>query len=157
MRIALAGDHAGLDLKNTVGDWLIQAGHNVLDLGAYSYDANDDYPDFAGAAASAVGTGEAERGVIVCGSGVGASITANKVPGVRAGLCHDTYSAHQGVEHDDMNVLCIGARVIGIEVARELVDSFLGARFSGEERHLRRLGKLKAIEAKSMGSPQATG
>lgn len=156
MRIALAGDHAGLDLKNTVGDWLRLDGHDVVDLGASSYDADDDYPDFAGAVAESVSLGQADRGIIVCGSGVGASMTANKVPGARAGLCHDTYSAHQGVEHDDMNILCFGARVIGVEVVRELVDAFLGAQFSGEARHVRRLNKLKAVEARSTSSPGTT-
>ena len=148
MRIALAGDHAGLDVKNTVAGWLRDWGHEVTDLGAHAYDATDDYPDFAGAVAEAVAAGKAERGVIVCGSGVGSSIVANKVRGVRAATCHDTYSAHQGVEHDDMNVICLGGRVIGLETAREVLRAFLGARFSGEERHARRLKKVLAIEAK---------
>ena len=155
MRIALAGDHAGLDLKNEVKGWLREEGYEVVDLGAHSYDPDDDYPDFAGPLADAVASGQAERGVLVCGSGVGASIAANKVPGVRAGLCHDTYSAHQGVGHDDMNVLCLGARVIGTELARELLTAFLAARFTGEERHVRRLGKLKAIEARASSGQKA--
>jgi len=116
-------------------------------MGARLYDPSDDYPDFALAVAQAVAAGQAERGIIVCGSGVGATVAANKVSGVRAATCHDTYSAHQGVEHDDMNVLCLGARVVGEEVARELAKAFLNARFSGEERHLRRLNKVKAAEA----------
>ncbi len=151
MRIALAGDHAGFDLKNELGGFLRKNGHEVTDLGAHTYDAEDDYPDFAAALADSVASGRNERGVLVCGSGVGASVAANKVPGVRAGMCHDTYSAHQGVEHDDVNVLCLGSRVIGIELARELVTAFLAARFTGEERHVRRLGKVKAIEARTTG------
>jgi ribose 5-phosphate isomerase B len=122
-------------------------GHDVVDLGTNGTDAVD-YPDFAQKVAEAVMRGEAERGLILCGSGVGATIAANKVPGVRAAMCHDTYSAHQGVEHDDMNVLCLGARVIGEELAREVVRSWLSATFSGEERHARRLNKVKAIEAR---------
>lgn len=150
MRIAVSGDHAGLEMKNTIAGWLKGWGHEVTDLGAHGYDADDDYPDFADAVAQAVASKRVERGVICCGSGVGASIAANKVAGVRAGMCHDTYSAHQGVEHDDMNVLCLGGRVIGPEVAREVVASFLGATFTGEERHRRRLNKVLAIEARSM-------
>ena len=148
MHIALGADHAGFQSKSELAQWLRSLGHEVLDLGAATLDPTDDYPDFAHAVAEAVATGGAERGVLVCGSGVGASITANKVPGVRAGLCHDTYSARQGVEHDDMNVLCLGTRVVGPELVRELVLVFLSATFSGEERHLRRLGKLKAIESR---------
>ena len=154
MRIAVAGDHAGLDLKNDVKGWLHEQGHEVVDLGAHSYDADDDYPDFADSLADVVASGHAERGVLLCGSGVGASVAANKAPGVRAGMCHDTYSAHQGVEHDGMNVLCLGARVIGVELARELLTAFLAARFSGEERHVRRLGKLQAIEARASSGQQ---
>ena len=146
MRVALGADHGGFPLKGEVADLLRQAGHELLDLGAHSYDAGDDYPDFAKAVAEAVGEGRAERGVIICGSGVGASIAANKFRGVRAGLCHDTYSAHQGVEHDDMNVLCLGARIIGPATAFELVRAFLSARFSGEERHARRLAKVLSFE-----------
>lgn len=155
MRIALAGDHAGLEMKNTVAAWLREWGHDVADLGAHSYDASDDYPDFACAVAEAVAARRAERGVVVCGSGVGASIAANKVRGVRAGMCHDTYSAHQGVEHDDMNVICLGGRVIGVEVAREVLRAFLEARFTGEERHVRRLKKVLAIEARGAASHSA--
>ena len=151
MRIALAGDHAGFDLKNEIGEFLRKNGHEVKDLGAHTYDAEDDYPDFAAALADSVTSGQNERGVLVCGSGVGACVAVNKVAGIRAGMCHDTYSAHQGVEHDDVNVLCLGARVIGVELARELVTAFLAARFTGEERHVRRLGKVKAIEARTTG------
>ena len=115
----------------------------------------DDYPDFTGEVARLVASGEAERGIIVCGSGVGSSVAANKFPGVRAGLCHDTYSAHQGVEHDDVNVLCMGARVIGIELAMEVIRAFLAARFSGEERHVRRLSKVLSIEEKHLGKADA--
>jgi len=146
VRVAIAADHAGLTLKTEVAAMLSSWGHEVLDLGAHEFDPDDDYPDFAASAARAVVDGVTERGVIVCGSGVGASIAANKVPGVRAAMCHDTYSAHQGVEHDDMNVLCIGGRVIGPETAREVVAAFLGASFTGEERHVRRLGKVIALE-----------
>lgn len=146
MKVAIGADHGGFELKQEIGALLRSDGHEVLDLGALKYDALDDYPDFALAVARAVAAGEAERGIVVCGSGVGATVAANKIRGVRAGLCHDTYSAHQGVEHDDMNVLCLGARVIGIEVAREIVRSYVGAAFSGEERHQRRLDKVLSAE-----------
>jgi ribose 5-phosphate isomerase B len=146
MRVAVAADHAGFELKNDVARHLQDAGHTVVDVGAHEYNAADDYPDFAEAIARAVQNGDVERGVLICGSGVGASIAANKVRGVRAGLCHDTYSAHQGVEHDDMNVLVLGSRVVGVELARELVRTFVSARFSGEERHRRRLEKVRALE-----------
>jgi len=124
-------------------------GDNValFDMGAYEFDPNDDYPDYVFAVAQAVASGDADRGILLCGSGVGACVAANKVPGVRAAVCHDTYSAHQGVEHDDLNVLCLGARVIGVEVATELTVAFLMARFTGEERHVRRLEKVKSMEA----------
>ncbi|MBI4287214.1 MAG: ribose 5-phosphate isomerase B [Chloroflexi bacterium] len=145
LRVALGTDHGGFPLKADLLPWL-QAKCDVLDVGAFAYDSKDDYPDFAGAVARAVATGKAERGIIICGSGVGACIVANKFPGVRGGLCHDTYSAHQGVEHDDMNLICLGARIIGIEIAKEIVMAFLQARFSGEERYRRRLEKLRAIE-----------
>ena len=144
--IALAADHGGFSLKAEMVPWLQGQGYEVLDLGAHEIDPADDYPDFAEAVARLVASGEVERGILICGSGVSASIAANKVPGVRACLCHDTYSAHQGVEHDDMNVLCLGARVIGVELARELVMAFLGARFTGEDRHRRRLDKVLAME-----------
>jgi ribose 5-phosphate isomerase B len=148
LRVALGADHGGYPLKADLLPWLKSQGYEVLDLGASQYDAKDDYPDFAEAVAKAVAGGKAERGIIICGSGVGACIAANKVPGARACPCHDTYSAHQGVEHDDMNILCLGARVIGIELAKEVVAVFLKARFSNEERHKRRLQKVLAIEAR---------
>jgi ribose 5-phosphate isomerase B len=145
MRIAIASDHAGVERKNDVGEALRDEGHDVIDLGT-----NDttpvDYPDVAERLARALGEGAAERGVLVCGSGVGAAVAANKIPGIRAGLCHDSYSAHQGVEHDDMNVLVLGGRVIGSELAKELARIFVAARFSGAERHVRRLAKVRAIE-----------
>jgi ribose 5-phosphate isomerase B len=148
MRIAVAADHAGYPLKPMVVEDLKAAGHEVMDLGTHDPNQPADYPDFAELACGALMRGEAERAVILCGSGVGVTVAANKFPGIRAGVCHDTYSAHQGVEHDDMNVLCLGARIIGQEVAREIVRAFTCARFSGEERHVRRLNKVKAIEAK---------
>jgi len=144
--VAVAADHAGLEMKQQVAEYLRQLGYEVYDLGAHACDPQDDYPDFAEALAAAVAGGRAERGVLICGSGIGASVAANKVPGVRAGLAHDSYSAHQGVEHDDMNVLVLGARVIGMAVARELARTFLEARYSGEARHRRRLAKVNAIE-----------
>ena len=149
LRVALGADHGGYSLKNELLARL-RGQYDILDLGAHKYDTDDDYPDFAEVIAQAVASGKAQRGILVCGSGVGACIAANKVPGVRACLCHDTYSAHQGVEHDDMNVLCLGARVIGIELASELVEAFLKARFSKEKRHLRRLKKVLAIEKQAL-------
>jgi len=146
MRIALAADHAGFQLKKELVARLSQQGHAVIDLGTHS-EQPVDYPDSAVAIAVALAQGEADRGIIVCGSGAGVSIAANKFPGIRAAVCHDTYTAHQAVEHDDMNVLCLGARVIGPALAMDLVNAFLGARFSGEERHQRRLDKILAIEA----------
>jgi len=154
VKIALGTDHAGLDLKKVIATYLAQLGHDVTDVGAHEFDPVDDYPDFAAAVAHEVAVGNVDRGLLVCGSGVGASIAANKFVGVRAAMCHDTYSAHQGVEHDDMNVLCVGARVIGIEIAREVVVSFLGATFSGDERHVRRLNKVLAIEASGLSAPR---
>jgi ribose 5-phosphate isomerase B len=147
MTLAFAADHAGVDLKNVLAADARAMGHDVVDLGGQDPGAADDYPDFAALIARAVADGKAERGVLVCGSGVGASVAANKHRGIRAGLCHDHYSAHQGVEHDDMNVLCLGARVIGVEVAREAVRAFAAATFSGEERHVRRVDKVKALDA----------
>ena len=147
MRIALGADHAGFELRDNIARVLADLGHDVEDMGAHTYDPQDDYPDFARLVATAVADGSVERGVLVCGSGVGASVAANKVVGVRAAMCHDTYSAHQGVEHDDMNILCLGARIIGDELAREIAGSFASAKFSGEERHKRRLGKLLDMEA----------
>ena len=145
MRIALSADHAGFELKQQLAARLTRQGHDVLDLGTHST-SPVDYPDAAESVALALGDGQAERGVIVCGSGAGVSIAANKFPGIRAAVCHDTYTAHQAVEHDDMNVLCLGARVIGSALATEIVEAFLGATFSGEQRHQRRLDKILAIE-----------
>jgi ribose 5-phosphate isomerase B len=151
MRIAVACDHAGFPLKDTVLDAVRAAGHDVLDLGTNSTDAVD-YPDYAEKLGRVIQAGDAERGILLCGSGVGASIAANKMTGVYAAICHDTYSAHQGVEHDDMNVLCLGGRIIGPEPLREIVTAFLDARFVGhdlgQERHARRVGKVKALEQK---------
>jgi RpiB/LacA/LacB family sugar-phosphate isomerase len=146
VRIVVAGDHAGFDLKLFLATELRQAGHDVLDLGAFDSIHPDDYPDFAMALGRAVLDGRGERGILVCGSGVGVSVAANKIHGIRAGLCHDTYSAHQGVEHDNMNVLVLGSRVVGFELARDLVAAFLGASFTNEERHVRRLAKVDEIE-----------
>jgi ribose 5-phosphate isomerase B len=145
MKIAFGSDHAGFALKEELLDFLKDSGHVLIDLGTFST-APVDYPDFAAAVGRAVQTGEADRGIIVCGSGVGACIAANKLHGVRGGICHDTYSAHQGVEHDDMNVLCLGARIIGIELAREIVRTFLAAVFTAEERHVRRLSKVIRLD-----------
>ena len=146
MRIAVGTDHAGFPLKEPAIAELESLGHEVLDLGTDSTKAVD-YPDYAQAVGEAVMRGEAERGLLLCGSGVGACVAANKVPGVRAATCHDTFSAHQGVEDDDVNVLCLGARVIGEELAIEVIRAWVQARFSNAERHKRRLGKVKAIEA----------
>ena len=148
MRLAVGADHAGFSLKQALVTYLKEVGYEVQDVGALRPDPNDDYPDFAQAVAEAIVNGQTERGLLICGSGVGASVAANKIPGIRAGLCHDTYSAHQGVEHDDMNVLVIGARVVGTALAEELVHAFLNATFTGEERHRRRVEKVKALEAK---------
>jgi RpiB/LacA/LacB family sugar-phosphate isomerase len=145
MRIAIASDHAGFKLKQELAKYLGGLGHTVIDLGTTSEDPVD-YPDYAAAVGDAVLGGTAERGILLCGSGVGASVAANKLKGIRAGLCHDTYSAHQGVEHDDMNVLVLGARVIGPALGRELANAFVHATFSGEARHVRRLNKVKALE-----------
>ncbi|MBI3328924.1 MAG: ribose 5-phosphate isomerase B [Nitrospinae bacterium] len=148
MHIAVAADHAGYPLKQTLVDDLRAAGHEVTDVGTHDPTLPDDYPDFAQLVCEAIRSGRAQRAIVVCGSGVGVTVAANKFPGIRAGLCHDHYSAHQGVEHDDMNVLCLGARIIGPEVAREIVHAFVCAQFTGEERHVRRLNKVKTIEAK---------
>ena len=147
MKLVIGSDHAGFALKVAMGDLLRSLGHEVLDLGAFNENPSD-YPDFAEAVGRAVLDGKAERGVLICGSGVGASVAANKVMGIRAGMCHDTYSAHQGVEHDNVNVLVLGSRVIGVKLAEDLVRAFLGAKFTQEERHVRRLGKIKALEDK---------
>ena len=146
MRIAVGCDHAGFALKKEMAAMLAQLGHQVEDVGAFEIEPLDDYPDYAKKVAVAVASGRCERGVVVCGSGVGASVAANKVPGVRSALCHDTFSGRQGVEDDDMNVICLGARVIGPALAAEVLKAFLAAKFSGAERHVRRLNKVKAIE-----------
>ncbi len=146
MQVAIGADHNGLELKSVLTALLRELGHRVDDVGARTYDAHDDYPDYAGAVAQRVAAA-AERGVIVCGSGVGACVTANKIKGVRASVCHDTYSARQGVEHDDMNVLCLGSRIVGEELAKEVVAAFMEAKFTDEPRHRRRLNKVLALEA----------
>lgn len=151
LRVVLGADHGGFSLKNELVT-RIHEKFEVLDLGARTFNRDDDYPDYTLAVAQAVASGQAQRGILVCGSGVGACIAANKVPGIRACLCHDTYSAHQGVEHDDMNILCLGARVVGPELAEELVEAFLKAKFSGKARHRRRLEKVLAIEQQAMQS-----
>ena len=146
VRVAIAADHAGFEFKNELGKHIREVGHEVIDLGAHVFDPQDDYPDFAALAARAVSDASVERAVLICGSGVGASIAANKVKGARAGLCHDTYSAHQGVEHDNMNILVLGSRTIGPALAEDLVKTFLGATFSGDARHVRRLEKVKVLD-----------
>jgi ribose 5-phosphate isomerase B len=146
MKIAVAADHAGLELKNHLRGAIEKLGHTVSDLGAHNAEPSD-YPDFAEAIGKTIRSGAAERGVLICGSGVGASVAANKIHGIRAGLCHDTYSAHQGVEHDNMNVLVLGSRVIGRALAEELVAAFLKANFTNEPRHVRRLEKVKRLES----------
>jgi ribose 5-phosphate isomerase B len=146
VRIAFGSDHAGWPLRARVLDELAAAGHDVVDCGGSEPVPGDDYPDVAAAVAAAIVAGRAERGILVCGSGVGAGIAANKIVGIRASMCHDSFSARQGVEDDNMNILCLGARVIGVELAAELVRDFLAARFSGAERHRRRLGKISALE-----------
>ncbi len=145
MIVAVAADHGGYPLKAKVLDIVRAAGHEPLDLGTDSTDPVD-YPDYALSLGLAIQHGRVERGILLCGSGVGACVAVNKLAGLRGGVCHDTYSAHQGVEHDDMNVLCLGARIIGPELVPELVHAFLGAQFTGEERHVRRLAKIKALE-----------
>jgi ribose 5-phosphate isomerase B len=147
MKVVIGSDHAGFQLKNAMGDLLRSMGNDVLDIGAFNENPSD-YPDFAEAVDLAILDGKAERGVLICGSGVGASVAANKLPGIRAGICHDTYSAHQGVEHDNMNVLVLGSRIVGVALAQDLVRAFMGAKFTNEERHVRRLGKVKALETK---------
>ena len=145
MRVAVASDHAGFPLKQPVMEFVSTLGHDVTDLGSHGSEPVD-YPDYAEAVGRAIRAGHVDRGILICGSGVGASVAANKLPGVRAGLCHDTYSAHQGVEHDDMNVLVLGGRVVGAALARELVAAFLQARVSDEERHKRRRRKIQVLE-----------
>ena len=146
MKISLAADHNGFDLKKEISDQLENEGHEVIDVGPHSHDPLDDYPDYAKKLADSVSRGESLRGIMICGSGVGASVASNKVKGIRAAVCHDIYSAHQGVEHDDMNVLCLGSRIVGSEVARELVKAFITAEYTGEERHQRRLDKVLGME-----------
>ena len=152
MRVVIGSDHAGFELKEAVKAFLIEDKREVLDVGTYGKESVD-YPDYAEAVGTALREYRAERGILFCGSGVGASMAANRIRGIRAGLCHDTYSAHQCVEHDDVNVLCLGARVIGPALAREIIEAFLGARFTGEERHVRRLGKIQAIEDEFTRAP----
>jgi len=146
MKIAIAADHGGFPLKAAVIAKVRSLGHDAADLGAHQYDKDDDYPDFARYIAQAIQHGQADKGIVVCGSGVGACVAANKHAGVRACVCHDVYSAHQGVEHDDMNVLCLGARIVGDQLALELVEAFVNAKFSGEARHQRRLEKVVGLE-----------
>lgn len=152
MKIAIGADHAGFPLKAAVVERLKAKGHEVSDLGTHS-EAAVDYPDFAHAVASAVAEGRAERGVMLCGSGVGATVAVNKVPGVRGALCHDTFSARQGVEDDDVNVLCLGARVVGVSLALEVLDAWAAARFSNAERHARRRDKVTALERRYASKP----
>ena len=151
MKIAVAADHAAVPLNEQVIEELRRLGHEVTDLGTHDASNGDDYPDHAADLAKEMIEGRCERGILICGSGVGASVAANKIRGIRAGLAHDTYSAHQGVEHDDMNVLCLGSRVVGRELALELVRGFVGAQFTGEERHRRRLAKVAVLEKR--GTP----
>lgn len=154
MRIAVGADHAGTPLNEVAIAELQRLGHDVVDLGTHDPSQPDDYPDYAAAVAEELISGHCERGLLICGSGVGVAVAANKVPGIRAGLCHDFYSAHQGVEHDNMNVLCLGARVIGPELMLDLVRGFLSARFTGEERHRRRLAKTSALEQRFCGGAE---
>jgi ribose 5-phosphate isomerase B len=151
MRVGIAADHGGFALKGQLAEALSASGYEVVDFGAYQLNPGDDYPDFIIPLARAVAAGDVERGVALCGSGVGASIAANKVPGVRAGLIHDVFSAHQGVEDDDMNVICLGGKVIGSVLARELIETFLAAHFSGAERHKRRLAEVQALADQKAG------
>jgi RpiB/LacA/LacB family sugar-phosphate isomerase len=146
MKIVIGSDHAGFELKEQIAALVRELSHEVIDVGTDNGTKAVDYPDYAEYVGKSVMNNQAERGILICGSGVGASVAANKLPGIRAGICHDTYSAHQGVEHDDMNVLVMGGRIIGLELARELVRSYLSAQFTKEERHLRRLAKTRALE-----------
>jgi RpiB/LacA/LacB family sugar-phosphate isomerase len=155
MRVVLGSDHAGFEMKQNLVAFVRGLGHEVLDVGTNST-AAVDYPDYAEAVGLAIRNGKADRGILICGSGIGASVAANKIPGIRAGLGHDAYSAHQGVEHDDMNVLVLGSRVIAAELAHDLVKLYLAAAFTGEERHLRRLGKIHDLESKfAQSAPQS--
>ena len=151
MRVGIGADHGGFTLKEQLADSLRGSGYEVVDFGAHQMDPEDDYPDFIIPLARAVAAGEVDRGVALCGSGVGAAVAANKVPGVRAGLIHDVFSAHQGVQDDNMNVFCIGGQVIGPALAWELIETFLTARFSGAPRHERRLAKVQALESQKVG------
>lgn len=153
MRIGIGADHAGFSLKQDIAAYLEGLGHKVLDLGPHSADPVD-FPDYAEAVGLAIQRGQAERGILICGSGVGVSVAANKMPGIRAAVCHDIYSAHQGVEHDDVNVLALGAQIIGPALARDLARAFLGASFSGKENHRRRVEKIKAMEVRYAGQAQ---
>jgi ribose 5-phosphate isomerase B len=146
MKISIGADHAGYDMKSCLIPFIEKLGHTVHDVGTFQPDQPDDYPDYASLVAQDIRSGSAERGILVCGSGVGVSVAANKFKGIRAGLCHDHYSAHQGVEHDNMNILVLGSRIIGPMLAEDAVEAFLKAKFSGEERHVRRLNKVKGIE-----------
>ena len=154
MRVAIGADHGGYALKDELKQFLQSLGHEMIDVGAHTLDPADDFPDFTRPLAESVASGSADRGIMICGSGVGASVAANKVKGIRASVCHDTYSAHQGVEHDDMNVLCLGARIVGIELARELTGAFLSAEYVPEERFQRRLDKVLDMESR-FGQPSA--
>jgi RpiB/LacA/LacB family sugar-phosphate isomerase len=154
MKIVIGSDHAGFQLKGAMGDLLRSMNQEVLDVGAFNENPSD-YPDFAEAVGRAILDRKAERGVLICGSGVGASVAANKLTGIRAAVCHDTYSAHQGVEHDDMNVLVLGSRIVGVKLAEDLVKAFLAAKFTNEDRHVRRLAKIKALESKFAVSSSA--
>jgi RpiB/LacA/LacB family sugar-phosphate isomerase len=154
MKIVIGSDHAGFQLKGAMGDLLRSMNQGVLDVGAFNENPSD-YPDFAEAVGRAILDRKAERGVLICGSGVGASVAANKLTGIRAAVCHDTYSAHQGVEHDDMNVLVLGSRIVGVKLAEDLVKAFLAAKFTNEDRHVRRLAKIKALESKFAVSSSA--
>ena len=147
----IGSDHAGFRLKNAMGDLIRSLSHSVLDVGAFNENPSD-YPDFAEAVGKAVIDGRAERGVLICGSGIGASVAANKIIGIRAGICHDTYSGHQGVEHDNMNVLVMGSRIVGEKLAEDVLRTFLAAKFTNEERHVRRLAKVDALERKMLKS-----
>ncbi len=147
MKVVIGSDHAGFQLKNAMGDLLRSLGHEVLDIGAFNENPSD-YPDFAEAVGRAILDGRSERGVLICGSGIGASVAANKLMGIRAGICHDTYSGHQGVEHDNMNVLVMGSRVVGEKLAEDIVRAYLPAKFTNKERHVRRLAKVAALEQK---------
>jgi len=151
MKLVIGSDHAGFRLKNAMGDVVRSLGHGVLDVGAYNENPSD-YPDYAEAVGRAVREGRADRGILICGSGVGASVAANKLIGIRAGICHDTYSGHQGVEHDNMNVLVMGSRIVGERLAEDVVRAFLAANFTNEERHVRRLAKVHALEEKMLKS-----